>query len=90
MTRKLAISLPDHIAERLDRQKNVSAYIAETLQRRIDHERTLELLAEAGYIFTDEDLADADARILDGRRQVTAEWIAEADALMEAARRHDL
>ena len=89
MTRKLAISLPDHIADRLDRERNVSGYIAETLQRRIDHERTLEVLAEAGYIFTDDDLDRADERILDGRRQVTAAWVAEADALMEAARRHD-
>jgi hypothetical protein len=89
MTRKLAISLPDSIAERLDREKNVSAFIAETLQRRIDHERTLELLAKAGYVFTDEDLDDADARLVEGRRQVTAKWITEADALMEAARRHE-
>jgi hypothetical protein len=87
MTRKLAISLPDGIAERLDREKNVSAYIAETLQRRIDHERTLEMLAEAGYSFTDAEMDEAYTRIVDARRQVTPEWIAAADELLQTARR---
>jgi hypothetical protein len=87
MTRKLAISLPDAVAERLDRESNVSAYIAETLQRRIDHERTMEMLAESGYSFTDAEMDEAYSRIVAGRRQVTPEWIAAADELLQAARR---
>jgi hypothetical protein len=87
MTRKLTISLPDEIAERLDRERNVSAYIAETLQRRIDHEHTVEMLTKAGYVFTEAEMDQASARLLDGRRQVTPEWVAAADDLLASARR---
>lgn len=65
MTRKIAISLPDDVAQRLDREPNVSAFIAETIRRRMVGERVREALARAGRAVSDEDLACAAAE-LDG------------------------
>ncbi len=56
MTKKIAISVPDDVAERLsaDDIDNVSAYITEAVRRRIRSETTRAELRAAGFAITDE------------------------------------
>lgn len=63
MTRKLAISVPDDVAERLDREPNVSAFISEAVRRMIVSERVRHQLAGAGLEVTDERVAAASAEL---------------------------
>ena len=49
MTRKLTISLPDEIAERLDREKNVSAFVADSIRRRMEAEQSRRVLTQLGF-----------------------------------------
>jgi hypothetical protein len=71
MTKKIAVSVPDDVAERLsaDDIDNVSAYITEAVRRRMRGEETRRLLKQAGFDITDEGverwrqrLAELDAR----------------------------
>jgi hypothetical protein len=87
MTKKIAISVPDDVADRLAHEANVSAYIAESVRWRIDREYSMQLLAAAGYQPTPEELAEADARIAEAQRLMTPELGAQADALLMSARR---
>jgi hypothetical protein len=66
MTRRLTISVPDDIAERIDREPNASAFIAELIRRssRFDGLRTY-LRDELGV--TEEGKSRARARILEAR-----------------------
>jgi hypothetical protein len=59
MTKKIAISVPDDVAERLAVESNVSAYITDAVRRRMSAERTREALARLGFNITDEDIARA-------------------------------
>jgi hypothetical protein len=59
MTRKLSISLPDDVAERLDKVDNVSAYIADAIRMKSRREAVLQMLRDHGYAFTEEQIADA-------------------------------
>jgi len=69
MTRRISITLPDEVAQRLDHEENASAYIAEAIRLRVRREALREVLAEAGYEITAEGndrmrrrLRDAEAR----------------------------
>ena len=73
MTRKLAISVPDDVAERLDREPNVSAFIAETVRRRMTGERVRAALGRAGFTVTDQGVARAGAEFDDLNTAVTPE-----------------
>ena len=66
MTRRLTISVPDDVAERIDREPNASAFIAELIRRssRFDSLRTY-LRDELGV--TEEGKSRARARILGAR-----------------------
>jgi hypothetical protein len=81
MTKKLAVSLPDDVAERLAREPNVSAYVAEAVRRRMNGERVREILTGLGFEITDEGLADADAEMQRLRAGITPELRAKAAAL---------
>jgi hypothetical protein len=59
MTKKIAISVPDDVAERLAREPNVSAYITAALRGRMSAERTREALLDLGFDITDEGVARA-------------------------------
>ena len=65
MTRKLAISLPDDVAARLDREPNVSAFIAEALRARMHAEQARAALTAAGLALTDAGRAQAAAALDD-------------------------
>lgn len=54
MTRKIAISVPDDVAARLDRESNVSAFVAESVRIRMAAEEVRGSLAAAGFELTEE------------------------------------
>jgi hypothetical protein len=78
MTKKIAISIPDDVAERLAAGDidNVSAYVTEAVRRRIAVEHTRTALRDAGFAITDagvdrwrQELADRGARTTPGMWQ---------------------
>jgi post-segregation antitoxin (ccd killing protein) len=73
MTRKIAISVPDDVAERLDREPNVSAFITETVRRRMVSDRVRESLVRAGLSVSDEGVARAAAELDNLHAGITAE-----------------
>jgi hypothetical protein len=73
MTRKLAISVPDDVAERLDREGNVSAFIVESVRRRMRAESVRQTLTDAGFTLTDEGIAAAGRHLDELRAAITPE-----------------
>jgi hypothetical protein len=81
MTKKIAISVPDDVAERLEREPNVSAFVTEAVRRQMVGERTVQILRSAGFDITDEGLAAADREIDRVEASITPELRAEAERL---------
>src|SRR5262245_51301449 len=81
MTRKIAISVPDDVAERLEREPNVSAYVSGAVRRRMSAERTREALAALGFNITDEDIARAHVEHRQLMESVTPELRVKAAAV---------
>ena len=54
MTKKIAISVPDDVAARLEREPNVSAFITEAVRARMTGESVRRTLEQAGFVLTDE------------------------------------
>jgi metal-responsive CopG/Arc/MetJ family transcriptional regulator len=52
--RRISISLPDDVAERLDREDNASAYVAGAVRARMRREQIRGILADAGIDITRE------------------------------------
>jgi hypothetical protein len=87
MTKKIAISVPDDVAERLAREPNVSAYITDAVRRRISAERTREMLTTVGFTITDEDVERAGERIDRAYAGITPQVVARgAELRAEIAR----
>lgn len=80
MTVRIAVSLPDDVAERLAREPNVSRFVAEAVRQQIRRERSLDLLARAGYRFGPADIEEGQRVITDHHGAVTPELAAQADA----------
>jgi len=87
MTRKVTVSLPDDVAERLASERNVSSFVTDAIRRRMSHEKTMELLARAGYAIDDDAMDDAFAEVQDAERTMTASLRRHAQELLEAGRR---
>ncbi|MDG4805787.1 hypothetical protein O7634_03335 [Micromonospora sp. WMMD1120] len=81
MTKKITVSLPDDLAERLAQEPNASAYVAESLRRRVAGERTREILRGAGFALTDEGLARAQVEMDQLEASITPELRTEAARL---------
>jgi hypothetical protein len=82
MTRRLTISVPDDIAERIDREPNASAFIADLVRRATRNEELLAYLRDEIGV-TDEGVT----RVREWRRRSRAEWdTAENRAQAAAAR----
>jgi len=82
MTRRLTISLPDDVAERIDRESNASAYIADLVRKATRNEKLIAYLKEEVGV-TDEGIA----RVREWRRQSRLAWdTPENRAQAEAAR----
>ena len=86
MTRRITITLPDEIAERLDVEPNASAFIAEALRAHIRVEQSWAALREAGYVPTPESRARARQRLDAARARVTPESLADSRRLLDAAK----
>lgn len=62
MTKKISISLPDDVAERLEGKANVSAYVTDALEAQHAREQTERLNLSAGITATDEERGQARRR----------------------------
>ncbi|NYH40960.1 hypothetical protein HNR22_000687 [Micromonospora jinlongensis] len=83
--RKLSISVPPDVAERLERESNASAYITQAVRDRMRLDALDAELAHQGIPITEQGVAEARAR----RAAVEAEWSPERrSALRERARQH--
>jgi hypothetical protein len=87
MTVRIAVSLPDDVAERLALEPNVSRFVADAVRHQIRRERSLALLHRAGYTFGDGDEEAGLRRITDDHGAVTPELAAQADARLARWRR---
>lgn len=83
MTRRVTVSLPDHIAARLDQEPNVSAFVAEALEGKMRGERVLRQLAADGVDVTDEGLARTRERL----SELDSQWTPERRRALRDARR---
>ena len=81
MTKKIAVSLPDDVAERLEGLPNVSAFVADALRHRLRAIDARRQLVDAGFAITDEGIADARARRLAAHAAITDEVREQAEAL---------
>ncbi|MGN9811312.1 hypothetical protein ACTMSW_18360 [Micromonospora sp. BQ11] len=83
--RKLSISVPPDVAERLEREPNASAYIVQAVRDRMRLDALDAELAHAGIAITEQGVAQARAR----RAAVEADWPAERrQAVRDRVRRH--
>jgi predicted CopG family antitoxin len=87
VTKKITVSLPDDVAERLGSERNVSSYVTEAIRRQISHERTMSLLAQAGYSVTDDEMDEAFTELQDAKRTMTLTLRRSAQEALEAGRR---
>jgi hypothetical protein len=89
MTRKIAISLPDDVAARLEREPNVSAFVAESVRMRMTAENVRATLRAAGFALTVEGQARVSAELDALRAGITPELrrqAAELHARIEGGR----
>jgi hypothetical protein len=87
MTKKIAISVPDDVAERLAREPNVSAFVAESVRRVMAGERTRQALRDVGFVLTDAGLAEAGRKLDEAQARITPELRAKAAALLSESSR---
>jgi hypothetical protein len=86
MTRRITITLPDEVAERLDIEPNASAFIAEAIRARIRVEVSWAALRAAGYVPTEESRARGRQRLDTARARVTADSLADSLRRLDAAK----
>ena len=87
MTRKIAISVPDDVAARLEREPNVSAFVAESVRIRMAAESVRETMAAAGFELTPQGRARAAAELDALHAGVTPQLRREAAELKARLRR---
>lgn len=78
MTKKIAISIPDDVAERLSSVDNVSAYVTEAVRRRMQGEETRAALRRLGFNITDEGVSRMRERLREMEEHATPERFAAA------------
>ncbi|MGH3716331.1 MAG: hypothetical protein ACRDT4_23155 [Micromonosporaceae bacterium] len=84
MTKKITVSLPDDVAERLEYERNASAYVAEAIRRRMLSEQVREQLRAVGINVTDEDIAKVDEEMKRLEASITPEMRREMVRKVEA------
>jgi hypothetical protein len=78
MTKKIAISIPDDVAEKLAEVDNVSAYVTEAVRRRIRGEDVRATLRQAGVTVTEEGVQRWRERLAEYDSHATPERFAAA------------
>ncbi|MGH3680697.1 MAG: hypothetical protein ACRDT2_10680 [Natronosporangium sp.] len=89
MTKKLTISVPDRVADRLAQEDNVSAFVTQAVERVMTGEEVRRRHRGIGFHIPEEDIRRAAAehdRLLAG---VTPELQAEAEQLAREIRTRD-
>jgi hypothetical protein len=81
MTKKITVSLPDDVAERLAEEPNASAFVADAVRRRMGAEQMRRALQNLGFTITDEDLATARREREEMMAKITPELRREAEEL---------
>ena len=81
MTKKITVSLPDDVAERLESEPNVSAYVADAVRRRMGAEQMRRALQDLGFNITDEGMAEARRELDALDAKITPELRREAEEL---------
>lgn len=71
MTRRLTISIPDDVADRLDQEPNASAFIAEAVRHRIHGEQIAQIIEADGIRVTAHGRALARERLNEARSRLT-------------------
>jgi len=69
MSKRITINVPDHVAERLDREGNVSAFVTRVLELAMGAERDREILEAAGFRSTAEGRAWAKRVLAEARER---------------------
>jgi hypothetical protein len=87
MTKKITVSLPDDVAERLESEPNVSAFVAEAVRARMGAERMRRALQDLGFNLTDEGMAEARREREEMMAKITPELRREAVELAARIRR---
>ncbi|MFC4146890.1 hypothetical protein ACFO0M_11580 [Micromonospora mangrovi] len=87
MTKKIAISVPDDVAERLAEEPNVSAFITDSVRQRMAGERTRRALRQVGFRLSEEGLAKAGRTLDEAQARITPDLRAEAAALLSESSR---
>ncbi|TYB99412.1 hypothetical protein FXF53_15710 [Micromonospora sp. WP24] len=83
--RKLSISVPPDVAERLEQEPNASAYVTQAVRDRMRLDAMDAELAHTGIEITEQGVAEARAR----RAAVEAEWPAERrQSVRDRVRQH--
>jgi hypothetical protein len=84
MTKKIAISLPDDVAERVAQEDNASAFIADAVRQRMRSEETRRVLRGAGFDLSPATIAETRRKVESIRATVTPELRAKAARLTTA------
>ena len=87
MTKKIAISVPDDVAARLEREPNVSAFVTEAVRIRMNAEDVRQKLIAAGFDITEDGMARAEAELDAARAKITPETWRQARELQARIRR---
>lgn len=86
MNKRITVSVPDDVAERLAAEENVSAYVTDAVRRTMRHETTRSMLEAAGFAITDEGLARARERLAGGRAAMTPDVLEQGRLMLEQLR----
>jgi hypothetical protein len=80
MSKRITINVPDHVAERLERESNVSAYVSRVLERDMARERDETILQAGGFRSTPEGRSWAKRTLAEARERAAARRRDEPDA----------
>jgi hypothetical protein len=81
MSKQVTINVPDHVAERLEREPNVSAYVTRVLERDMAAERDRAILGASGFRSTPEGRDWAKRTLAEARERAAARRREQPDAM---------
>jgi len=81
MSRRVTINIPDHVAERLEREPNVSAYVTRVLERDMAAERDRTILGAGGFRSTPEGREWARTTLAEARERAAGRRREQPDAM---------